>query len=460
MSIIVIGDIMLDINHTGISTKLAQEACLPVINVDTSQTLYQLGGASNVYNNLVSMNCDVRIISVCGCDSNGSILRSMLIEKNSDNCIIADSTRLTTTKNRFYVNKKLVFRYDTEDTFDIQENVEKQIIDEFKRQMNSCRFLIMSDYNKGVLTPRLTQTLIQLSNANNIKVFVDPKFRNVAQYRGCFLIKPNQVEGENICGYKITKSNADVGAYTIMKTLQTNACLLTLGENGMVLYSDNAHISLKATANQVIDITGAGDVVLSSFIYYYQKTNNLEESAKFSNYCGQLKVKNLGTYTVTPYDVITYERTLNKVVTQSELLNITNIVKSTSRKVVLTNGCFDILHVGHLNFLEHAKECGDVLIVAINSDASVKMNKGESRPINDINYRCKQMSMISCVDYVVVFEEKTPYKILELIRPDILVKGGDYNLDQIIGREFAKETLVIEYIEGFSSTSIIKKLTN
>jgi D-beta-D-heptose 7-phosphate kinase/D-beta-D-heptose 1-phosphate adenosyltransferase len=153
-----------------------------------------------------------------------------------------------------------------------------------------------------------------------------------------------------------------------------------------------------------------------------------------------------------------FEKNINKVVSQNELKQITDIIKSTDRKVVMTNGCFDILHVGHLNFLEQSKKCGDVLIVAINSDASVKMNKGDSRPINDVQYRCKQMSMISCVDYVVVFEEKTPYQILKVICPDILVKGGDYNIENIVGREFAKETRVIEYLNGFSSTSIIKKM--
>jgi D-beta-D-heptose 7-phosphate kinase/D-beta-D-heptose 1-phosphate adenosyltransferase len=463
-SVVIIGDIMLDINYHGTSTRLAQEACLPVVNVDQTLTSYSLGGAANVYNNLISMVCETSIISVIGNNDNGAILLNMLEKCGNKNNIIIDSNRRTTVKNRFYVNNKLVFRYDIEDTCMINKDIELQILDAFKTHINSCEILVLSDYNKGVLTTTLTNKLIEIANENNIKVFVDPKIKDVNKYKSCFLIKPNQREGENICGHHITQQNCIESAKEICQIMNCTVCLLTLGEHGMIVYDtymSPPELLIHTKSINVIDITGAGDVVLASFVYYYMKTYDVYKSAEFSNYCGQIKVKNLGTITITPYDILMYEKNINKVISINDIKPVVEIIKATNRTIVLTNGCFDILHVGHFNLLEKAKECGDILIVCINSDKSVKMNKGDSRPINDEQYRCKQLSMLECVDYVVVFDDKTPLDIIEKIRPDILVKGGDYNMSQILGKEYAKETRIIDYIEGFSTTSIcnsVKKM--
>jgi len=458
MSIVVIGDIMLDINYNGGAEKLAQEACIPVVNIDTSLTHYAVGGAANVYNNINKMGLDAILISVVGCDNNGIILQHMCNDINEKSIIILDSNRQTTIKNRFYVNKKIVFRYDIEETNDIPTEIETNILRTFQDNISSYRLLILSDYNKGVLTTRLTKLLIAIAVTNNIEVCVDPKMKNIFKYENSFLIKPNQLEGETICKYKITKDNYSKAVKDIAEITKCHNCLLTLGENGMIIYDGNKTQYIETQVNNVIDITGAGDVVMASFVFYYLKTLNVFESTKFANFCGQLKVRNFGTYAITQYDILTYEKTLNKIIPLSDLSSLIKIIRTTDKKIVITNGCFDIIHVGHLSFLEKAKECGDILIVGLNSDKSVKMNKGESRPINDIVYRCKQLSMISCIDYVVVFEEKTPIKFIEIVKPDILVKGGDYEITQILGREFAKETRIIDYADGFSTTSIIKKI--
>lgn len=465
MSVVVIGDIMLDINYHGTSTRLAQEACLPVVNIDPTLTSYSLGGAANVHNNLISMGCDATIISIIGNNDNGEILLRLLEKCGNKNNIIIDSNRCTTVKNRFYVNNKLVFRYDIEDTNMINNAIELQIINAFRTHIESCKVLVLSDYNKGVLTTNLTNKLIEIANDYGIKVFVDPKIKDVDKYKSCFLIKPNQREGENICGHHITQQNCIESAKEICQIMGCVVCLLTLGEHGMIIYDTRVSLTpellIHTNRINVIDITGAGDVVLASFVYYYMKTHNIRKSAEFSNYCGQIKVKNLGTITITPYDILMYEKNINKVISINDIKPVVEIIKATHKTIVLTNGCFDILHIGHFNLLEKAKECGDVLIVCINSDKSVKMNKGDSRPINDEQYRCKQLSMLGCVDYVVIFDDKTPLDIIEKVRPDILVKGGDYDISQIIGREYAKETRIIDYIEGFSTTSIcnnVKKL--
>lgn len=458
--VVVIGDIMLDINYVGHATRLAQEACIPVVNIKETNITYSLGGAANVYNNLLSMNINAQLISVAGKDKYYDIIREKLEFSGKHNIIINDTNRCTTLKHRFYVNNKIVFRYDTEDTYDINENVEDIIIDFFTTKCHKCKLVVLSDYNKGVLTPRVTQEIIKFSNKHNIKVFVDPKIKNITKYSGCFLIKPNKTEGEQICGKIITNDTLSDRAIEICRITNSNICLLTLGEDGMILYDscDGRNYIVHTTHCNVIDITGAGDVVLAGFIYYYLKTKCLIEATKFSNYCGQLKVRNFGTYILTPFDVIIYEKMTNKLILSEDLSRTIQIIKDANKKIVFTNGCYDILHYGHLTFLEEAKALGDILIVALNTDESIKENKGDNRPINKLEYRIKQMCAIGCVDFVVVFGDKTPYELLEKIRPFALVKGGDYVIDSVIGKEFAQKTIILKYNDGFSTTNIIKQI--
>ena len=469
--VVVIGDIMLDINYVGHATRLAQEACIPIVNIKESNITYSLGGAANVYNNLLSMNINAQLISVAGKDKYYDIVCDKLEysrkcyenvtgDCSSYNMIVNDLNRCTTLKHRFYVNNKIVFRYDTEDLHDIDENIENMIIDFFTTKCNKCKLVVLSDYNKGMLTPRVTREIIKFSNENNIKVFVDPKIKNITKYSGCFLIKPNKTEGEQICGKVITNNTLSDRIIEICRITNSHVCLLTLGEDGMILYnSDNEKkYIVHATHNDVIDITGAGDVVLAGFIYHYLKNGCLYAATNFSNYCGQLKVRNFGTYTITPYDIMIYEKMTNKLISPEDITRTIKIIKDANKKIVFTNGCYDILHYGHLTFLEEAKALGDILVVALNTDESIKENKGDNRPINKLEYRIKQMCAIGCVDFVVVFGEKTPYELLEKIRPFVLVKGGDYAIDSVVGKEFAHKTIILKYNDGFSTTNIIKKI--
>jgi D-beta-D-heptose 7-phosphate kinase / D-beta-D-heptose 1-phosphate adenosyltransferase len=470
-SVIIIGDIMLDVNYAGSSTRLAQEACIPIVNVRENNIMYFLGGASNVYNNLLSMGVNSKLISVTGSDFHSKILNDKLEERRQyfnktwgnvpdENIIIKNSDRCTTVKHRFYVNHKIVFRYDTEDTHDIDRQTEIGIINKFKENCTHCKYAILSDYNKGLLTPFVTQEIIKISNTLNIKVFVDPKTRNITKYNGCFLIKPNKAEGEQICGHQFEGNNLHEELIQICDNTKCHNCLLTLSENGLILYQsaeDKIHV-VHAPHDNVIDITGAGDVVLAGFVYNYIRTNNLNKASEFANYCGQLKVKNFGTYTVTPYDILMYNKITTKLIPNENLVNTINVIRDFNKKIVFTNGCYDILHYGHLTFLEEAKSLGDILIVALNTDESIKQNKGDNRPINKLEYRVKQMCAIGCVDFILVFNETTPYSLLEKIRPDILVKGGDYVAETVVGSEFAGETIILKYIDGFSTTKIIKNI--
>lgn len=457
--VIVIGDTILDVSYICSSERLAQEACIPVLKME--RTVFSLGGSANVFQNLVSMGVEAHFISVIGNDENGLIIE----RKISDICqntlstyhLIKDSKRITTTKHRYYVSKKIVFRCDNEDCMNISHTIEKSIFMNYCSVFEPNDFVILSDYNKGVLTHFLTQEIIKISLHN--KIYIDPKCSDLTKYKGCYLIKPNKDEGEQICGHKINYRNMKESSTEICRIVGCENCLLTLGKRGLLLYQSNNDELIYDGIQQdnIIDITGAGDIVMAGFVYAMTNTNDLYISTKFANYCGQLKVKHFGTYTVTPYDIAMYNMKRDKYYEISELEKIVKILKDNGKKIVMTNGCFDILHYGHLKLLNNAKKLGDILIVALNTDQSVKMNKGENRPINCLDDRINQISELSCVDLVSSFCEKTPHEIIRMIKPNILVKGGDYKIEDIVGREFANETIVLNYESGFSTTNIIDK---
>lgn len=451
MSVIVIGDSMVDVSYIGTATRLAQEACIPIMNL--SKKTYSLGGAANVYHNLISMGTDTILVSVIGDDEYGKFLQTEIKLLNQDSYLLQDE-RITTSKHRFYVNNKIIFRYDNEVIKSISTLSENLIFQYVKDNSSQTKIIILSDYNKGFLTNSLVKNIITFANSKNIKVFVDPKTKDVSKYSECFMIKPNRTEGEILCGHKI--DNPIDGTKEICSLIHSNLCLLTLSEDGMILYDSNSkeYIQCHASKNDVVDITGAGDIVLAGFTFYYLQTYDLRKSVEFANYCGQLKIKNFGTYVISKYDILIFNNN-SKVIETFQLEKTIDIIKRANKKIIFTNGCYDILHYGHLTFLENARSYGDILIVGLNSDQSVKMNKGDSRPINNLARRIKQMSALSCVDFIVVFDEKTPLELLSRIHPDILVKGGDYQVKDVIGKEYAKEVKILNYLDGYSTSAII-----
>ncbi|QKF93884.1 carbohydrate kinase pfkb with cytidyltransferase-like domain [Fadolivirus algeromassiliense] len=461
MAVLVIGDIMLDISYIGTSNRLAPESPVPVIKI--TDTVYGLGGAGNVANNLNSMNGKTFIISVIGNDQNGNKIKELLNQYHICNHLVIDN-RVTTSKNRVYCQNKLISRYDIETNEKINEIIENEIITQVTEIIDTFDVVVLSDYMKGMLTDNLCKKIIQICNENNKMVFVDPKDTDHTKYIGCSLVKPNRNEAEHFINRKINLNNGN----DIMDALNkinhmfgSKYCLLTLGENGLIIFDgiDYKHIESKDKIN-IIDVTGAGDMVLSSFTYKYLKTDNLIESAKFANYCGMIKVKNLGTYVLSQYDILCYDKNDNKILNYNNLSEIINIIRHENKKIVFTNGCFDILHYGHLSYLNNAKKLGDILIVGINSDESIKRIKGNKRPIQNETYRLNQMKCLECIDFLVMFNENNPLKIIEIIKPDILVKGGDYKVENILGKEYAKETIVLNYEAGISSTNIIEKISN
>lgn len=352
------------------------------------------------------------------------------------------------------MDNRIIHRYDIEDT-DYMD-MEKMELDIFNylQEISHIDGFIISDYDKGFLSPSFTENLIEYANKKGIYTFVDPKIRNNQKYKDCFLLKPNYLEGSQLTGKTDKKE-----IINILKTnLSCQTVLLTDGKYGMTLYDGHRTYDIKQSTRDVVDVTGAGDVVISLISYLFIQTKDLLLSAKIANSIAGKSVQYVGNYTPSIDDIREYQYLEDKIITQTDNQKI-SYLRNAYKNIVFTNGCFDILHSAHIQLLSFAKKQGDILIVGLNSDASIQKLKGKDRPINDIEERMDILKSMNFIDYVVVFEEETPYEIIKKIKPDILVKGGDYNINTIIGKEFVKEVLFFDYIPNKSTTQLIHKIS-
>lgn len=448
MNIIVIGDIILDINYNVTFIKKAPEANIPVYkstNID-----YKLGGASNVANNLSNItNNNVELISIIGDDYYGSIIKQLL-DKNIKNKLFIDK-RQTTQKNRLFENNNLITRFDIEDTHDISNNLENQIIDYItsKTQINA---IILSDYDKGLLTINLCQSIIKFCNEHNIFTFVDPKLKNILKYKNCFCLKPNMNEATVLTN----ETNIDNIFNTLFNKLNAKNIVITNAEHGIYLNNSNTIINHKKKFN-VVDVTGAGDVFMSVLTLYYLQCNDLLLSSKVANYIASKSINCIGNYKIKETDISEYFLNENIVIYENETNKI-KLLKEINNNIIFTNGCFDIFHSAHLRLLNFCKEHNGTFILGLNSDISITKIKGLNRPINNLNERLELLKNLNFIDHIIVYDSETPYNILQYLKPNIIVKGGDYNINNIIGNEFCEEIKLFNFINGISTTNIIKKV--
>lgn len=453
MNVIVIGDVMIDVNNISEVTKMAPECNIPIYNILGIN--YILGGASNVALNLKNLGINVEIISVLGDDIYGDKIKDMFNAKQIKYKLIIDKDRKTTQKNRIFTNNKLNVRYDIETVDDISNVIENDIID-YIINKTDIDAIVISDYDKGVITENMSKQIIDYANENNIPTFVDPKLKNYTKYKNCFLFKPNQNEAEIISGEK----NIEKMLNFIKNEIECENILLTRGKEGMILNNIHNKIEHDSIIN-LVDVTGAGDNVLCVLVYCYLNDNNLLRACKIANYVGGKSVGVIGNYSISLDDIIEYNYRDNNLENDKIFYDyqVENLKKKiTNKKIVFTNGCFDILHSAHIELLKFSKNQGDILLVGLNSDESIKRLKGEMRPINDISERSRILSLFDFIDYIIIFDADTPFNILKNIKPDILVKGSDYIKDNIIGKEHAKDIILFNYIQNKSSTRIINKI--
>ncbi len=460
VKILVVGDLMVDHYLWGRCDRISPEA--PVQIVDIYKENKTLGGAGNVINNLLAFGAKVGVLSVLGDDETGDFIRERLSQKGvSDKDIFTQKGRVTSKKSRVIALHQQIVRVDRESKEDIDENIQDKIVERFKDIISSFDAVLLSDYGKGVLTDRLTKELIKIANENSKKVFVDPKGNDYSKYKGAFLITPNKKEASEATGIAIKDEDSlKKAGFKLKNELELNYAVITLSEEGMAIFGEEME-KIPTVAREVYDVTGAGDTVLSAFGYAVSCGLSVIESAHFANSAAAVVVGKIGSATATLEEIKKYNHSLksyeseDKIVTKEEILGI---LKNSEEKIVFTNGCFDILHVGHVKYLQKAKSLGDILIVGLNSDDSVRRLKGESRPINSFEDRAYVLSALGCVDFVVGFEEDTPYELIKAIKPDILVKGADYKDKEVVGSDIAKEVRLIDFVEGKSTTSIIEKV--
>jgi D-beta-D-heptose 7-phosphate kinase/D-beta-D-heptose 1-phosphate adenosyltransferase len=450
MNIIIIGDVMLDINYNSQVTRNAPEADIPIYNI--LDTNYILGGAGNVAHNLKNLGANVELVGLIGNDTYGTIIKKNLESKQIDHKLFIDN-RNTIQKNRIFLNNELNVRFDIEDTYDISNVIENEVI-HYITNKGKIDAIIISDYDKGFVTEYLCQNVIKYANENNIPTFVDPKIKNFFKYKDCFLFKPNIVEAEKLTNCK----NLDIIMNSIKSSINCKNLLITRGKEGMILNSTTNKIEHDSIIN-LVDVTGAGDIVLSVLVYIFLRGGDLLKACKVANYVAGKSVGVIGNYTISQNDIDEYlannDRT-SKIVYDNEIGKIEKISKH--KNIVFTNGCFDILHSAHIKNLQFAKSNGDILVVGLNSDESIKRLKGPDRPINNISERSTILSLFDFVDYIIIFSDDTPLNIIKLLKPNIMIKGSDYKKEDIVGAEFADKIILFDFISGKSSTNIINKI--
>ncbi|MDA7818366.1 D-glycero-beta-D-manno-heptose-7-phosphate kinase [Sulfurimonas sp.] len=462
-NILVIGDLMIDHYLWGSCERISPEA--PVQVVDISKETTVLGGAGNVINNLVALGANVSVSSVIGDDANGYELKEMLakINVNSEN-IVVDSDRKTSKKSRIIAVSQQVLRYDKESKNDISTESCSKIVESIYNTIREYDMVILSDYGKGVLTAELCQNIIELANQNSVRVLVDPKGSDFSKYRGAHLLTPNKKEAILATNIDIKDESSLKEALLKLKTeCDLDVSLITLSEDGIATYEDELRIS-PTVAKEVFDVTGAGDTVIASIAFALSAGKSVEETAAFSNLAAGVVVGKIGSATVTLNEIEEYEASLHKSTSDSHIKSFDDIealvkrYKENGKKIVFTNGCFDILHVGHVKYLQVAKSFGDILIVGLNSDESVSRLKGPTRPINIAEDRAYLLAALEAVDFVVPFTQDTPYDLIKMIEPDTLVKGGDYEGKKVVGSEFSGELKLVDFVDGKSTTKTIEKI--
>ena len=459
--VLVVGDVMLDRYWYGPTSRISPEAPVPVVKVDTIEE--RPGGAANVAMNIASLGAASRLVGLTGVDDAARALNAKLGEVNVQCDFVAVPTHPTITKLRVLSRNQQLIRLDFEEGF---EGVDPQpMLARMQQALPTCGALVLSDYGKGALAD--VQAMIVLANAAGVPVLIDPKGNDFERYRGATLLTPNLSEFEAVVGRCKDEAQLVERGMQLIADFDLSALLVTRSEQGMTLLQPGkAPLHLPTEAQEVYDVTGAGDTVIGVLAAALAAGNSLEESCFLSNAAAGVVVGKLGTSTVSQVEL---ENAIHGraesgfgIMTEAELKQAVADARKRGEKVVMTNGVFDILHAGHVSYLANARKLGDRLIVAMNSDASTKRLKGESRPVNPETQRMIVLSALEAVDWVVLFEEDTPQRLIAEILPDLLVKGGDYQPHEIAGSKevwaAGGDVRVLNFEDGCSTTNIIKSI--
>jgi D-beta-D-heptose 7-phosphate kinase/D-beta-D-heptose 1-phosphate adenosyltransferase len=458
--VVVAGDVMLDRYLFGSTGRISPEAPVPIVHVHKTDD--RPGGAANVAVNLASLGVTTRLVGVVGKDDAGKSLQSILKSHGIHCDFHCVEDRPTITKTRVQSRGQQLIRLDQENAVALPGDA---VVDVLRKAIKDAGAVVLSDYGKGSLAN--VATMIALCRKAGVPVLVDPKGEDFEKYRGASLMTPNQSEFEAVVGACNTEEDLVSRARMMLDDLDMDALLITRSEKGMfLLEADMEPVFLRAQAREVFDVTGAGDTVIATLAGAVASGQSFAAAAALANIAAGLVVRKIGVAAVTPGEISISLHQRGQggrgLVGLKELRLMLAESRDRGERVIMTNGCFDVLHAGHVSYLEEAKGLGDRLIVAVNDDASVRRLKGESRPVNKLEDRLLVLAGLAAVDWVVPFSDDTPASLIAELLPDVLVKGGDYNPDDIAGAkdvlQNGGEVRVLAFRDGHSSSRIIDKL--
>jgi D-beta-D-heptose 7-phosphate kinase/D-beta-D-heptose 1-phosphate adenosyltransferase len=471
--VLVLGDLILDRYIWGFAERISQEAPVPLLRAD--QREHRLGGAASVATMLRALGAQVRLIGGVGCDHEAGLVRRMVRDSGIDGRLLFSLDDRPTTLKERYVGRaqdrhpQQMIRVDYETRDPIPATVEAGLHSQLAQAIAWAEVILISDYDKGVCTPTLLEAVIEQSRAAGVKVIADPiRSSDYSRYRGVHCMTPNRLEAQLATGMTIGRpEDALKVGQRLVQTLGMEAVIVTMDRDGMALVRWDGPAELVPTRpRQVYDITGAGDMVLAVVGLCLAGGADYDEAAALGNVAGGLEVEKFGVALLTREEIL-QDLTRHHRPEGSKILDVNPLQlevrrrRESGQKIVFTNGCFDLLHLGHVRLLRQAAALGDFLVVGLNSDTSVQRLKGPTRPLNDEHARGEVLSALEAVDAVTIFAEDTPLELIKAILPDILVKGGDYLPDQVVGRdevEAAGGTLVlIPLVEGHSTSSLVRR---
>ncbi len=471
--ILVVGDFMLDVYIYGDALRISPEAPVPVLKV--TKTEYSCGGAASVAKNLAALGAVPVCVGVIGEDRNGEILKKMLTETGADiTGLLTVTDRPTISKQRLiglaqHRHQQQLFRMDEESTEPLSDEQYENILQTYKDKLGQDDIICLQDYDKGLLNPSICRQMIELATQANKRVLVDPSLiSDYSKYSGATLITPNRQETSEAVGFEIkTEEDSAKAAKELAEKLKLEAVVITLDKEGAYLKTERTSEIIPTRPRSVYDVTGAGDIVLATLAITLAAGCDYKTAAELANITGGIEVEKFGNKTVTIEEII------NEIISQNrgktgKVRPIDSLVEEVAwhrrqkGTIVFTNGCFDVVHRGHIEFLKFCKSQGDIVVVGLNSDSSVKTIKGLGRPINNQYDRAAVLAALETVDYITVFDEPDPLGLIKKVKPDILVKGQDWAQKGVIGREFVESyggrVVFAPLVEGKSSTTIIEKV--
>lgn len=468
-SILVIGDVMLDRYLLGSASRISPEAPVPIVLLKKSEN--RAGGAANVAANLSGLGLKTSIVGCIGQDENGEILKNIIAQNHIvTDFLFQSEARPTVAKTRVMSGNQQIVRIDDESHAAFSQAESQNLLEKIEAALaQKPSIVILSDYAKGVVSDEVCKAVISRCHALNIPVIADPKGTDYRKYAGATALTPNKKETSEACRVAMHETEKLLGAATQLKTqLNLKFLAVTRGEEGVSLLENNAITHIPATAKQVFDVSGAGDTVISTLAAGLAHGLNTFEALQLANIAAGIVVGKVGTVPVTRAELLkalAAEEGLSqvdKICTTETLKTLVQAWRASGQKVVFTNGCFDLLHAGHVTYLEAAKKTGDKLILGLNTDRSVSALKGPTRPVIHENDRARVLAALEAVDAVILFDEDTPLSLINMVKPDVIVKGDDYTEDQVVGgnevKSWGGSVKLIPLVQGRSTSNIIKKM--